>query len=59
MKAIRILDFAKREVKGFDPLQQKLEQKVLLCGLSSSNLLNDGRCAAKISLHCSTPAHLL
>lgn len=59
IKKSRIIDRANKEVKGFDEMYQKLEQKVLLGGLSSSTLLNYGRCIAKISLYFSTPAHLL
>lgn len=59
IKRSRIIDRAKKEVQGFDVMFEKLEQKVMLGGLSSSTLLNYGRCIAKISLHFSTPAHLL
>ena len=50
-KSSRIIDRAKNEVKGFSQIYEKLEQKVLLGGLSESTLLNYGRCIAKISLH--------
>jgi integrase len=51
IKTSRIIDRAKDEVKGFTRVYSKLEQKVILGGLSSSTLLNYGRCIAKISLH--------
>lgn len=51
LKKSRIIDLAKAEVLGFVDLFDRLEQKVLLGGLSSSTLLNYGRCIAKISLH--------
>ena len=38
---------------------KKLEQKVILGGMSPSTLFNYGRCIAKISLHFKTPAILL
>ena len=59
IKKSRLIDRANKEITGFAPMYQKLEQKVLLGGLSASTLLNYGRCIAKISLHFSTPAHLL
>jgi len=59
LKTGKIINLAKSEVKGFAQMYQLLEQKVLLGGLSSSTLLNYGRCLAKISLHFKTPAHLL
>lgn len=56
VKSSRIIDLAKSEVIGFTSMYQKLEQKVVLGGLSNSTLLNYGRCIAKISLHFKTPA---
>ena len=56
IKISRIIDRAKVEVNGFTPMFEKLEQKVLLGGMSNSTLLNYGRCIAKISLHFHTPA---
>ncbi len=56
VKSCKVVDLAKREVIGFTPMYQKLEQKVILGGLSNSTLLNYGRCIAKISLHFKTPA---
>ena len=41
---------ARQNVEGFAELFSKLEQKVLLGGLSKSTLLNYGRCIAKIAL---------
>ena len=46
-----IIDRAKVEVNGFTAMYARLEQKVVLGGLSSSTLHNYGRCIAKISLH--------
>ena len=46
-----MIDQAKGEVKDFTTMFARLEQKVLLGGLSNSTLLNYGRCIAKISLH--------
>lgn len=51
IKSSRIIDEAKREVREFATMYQRLEQKVLLGGLSNSTLLNYGRCIAKISLY--------
>jgi site-specific recombinase XerD len=51
LKLSRIIDRAKNEVTGFTAMFEKLEQKVILGGLSNSTLLNYGRCIAKISLH--------
>ena len=56
IKSSKIIDLAKSEVTGFIPMYQKLEQKVILGGLSNSTLLNYGRCIAKISLHFKIPA---
>ncbi len=59
IKSCRIIDWAKREVTDFDTMFQRLEQKVMLGGLSNSTLLNYGRCIAKISLHFKCiPIHL-
>ena len=59
IKTSRIIDRAKDEVIGFEVIFAKLEQKVILGGLSSSTLLNYGRCIAKISLHFKCdPTHL-
>ena len=59
LKTSRIIDLAKREVNDFATMFQRLEQKVLLGGLSDSTLLNYGRCIAKISLHFKCiPIHL-
>lgn len=46
-----LIERAKREVTDFRPMFERLEQKVVLGGLSNSTLLNYGRCVAKISLH--------
>lgn len=51
LKGSRIIDQAKREVKDFSTMYERLEQKVALGGLSDSTLLNYGRCIAKMSLH--------
>jgi site-specific recombinase XerD len=51
LKTSPIIDRAKREVNDFTTMFERLEQKVLLGGLSDSTLLNYGRCIAKISLH--------
>jgi len=51
IKSSKIIDRAKNEVTGFSSMYEKLEQKVVLGGLSNSTLLNYGRCIAKISLH--------
>lgn len=51
LKSSKIIDRAKNEVTGFTTMYDKLEQKVVLGGLSNSTLLNYGRCIAKISLH--------
>jgi site-specific recombinase XerD len=59
MKSIqesRIIDQAKTQVTEFSVMFDKLEQNVLLGGLSQSTLLNYGRCIAKISLHFNCPA---
>jgi site-specific recombinase XerD len=59
VKSSKIIDRAKNQVKDFEPMYAKLEQKVLLGGLSNSTLLNYGRCIAKISLHFNCiPLHL-
>ena len=46
-----IIDRAKAEVSGFPTMFSRLEQKVVLGGLSESTLKNYGRCIARISLH--------
>ena len=51
LKSSRIIDRAKNEVTRFTTMYERLEQKVILGGLSNSTLLNYGRCIAKISLH--------
>lgn len=51
VKSSKIIDRAKDEVTGFSSMYEKLEQKVVLGGMSNSTLLNYGRCIAKISLH--------
>ena len=51
VKSSKIIDRAKVEVTGFGSMYEKLEQKVILGGMSNSTLLNYGRCIAKISLH--------
>ncbi len=56
LKLSRIIDRAKNEVTGFAPMFEKLEQKVILGGMSKATLLNYGRCIAKISLHFQIPA---
>ena len=58
-KKSKIIDRAKNEVNGFNSMYEKLEQKVILGGMSQSTLINYGRCIAKISLHFKTPAILL
>ena len=50
-KSSPIIDRAKREVTDFRSKYERLEQKVMLGGLSNSTLLNDRRCIVKISLH--------
>ena len=55
IKTSKIIDRAKDEITGFASIYAKLEQKVILGGLSSSTLLNYGRCIAKISLHFKCP----
>lgn len=56
IKHSRLIESAKSEVTGFTSMYEKLEQKVMLGGLSSSTLLNYGRCIAKISLYFHQPA---
>lgn len=56
IKSSRVIDLAKSEITGFTSMYQRLEQKVILGGLSNSTLLNYGRCIAKISLHFKIPA---
>jgi len=56
IKSSRLIDRAKSEVTGFNEMYALLEQKVILGGLSSSTLLNYGRCIARISLHFSLKA---
>ena len=51
IKRATIIDRAKVEVEGFSTMYAKLEQKVVLGGLSESTLTNYGRCIAQISLH--------
>jgi site-specific recombinase XerD len=51
IKSSRIIDTAKHEITDFRSMFERLEQKVILGGLSNSTLLNYGRCIAKISLH--------
>jgi len=51
VKSSKIIDRAKNEITRFSSMYQKLEQKVVLGGMSNSTLLNYGRCIAKISLH--------
>jgi site-specific recombinase XerD len=58
-KKSTIIDRAKNEVNGFNSMYEKLEQKVILGGMSQSTLFNYGRCIAKISLHFKTPAIFL
>jgi len=55
VKSNKIIGLAKSEVIGFTPMYKKLEQKVILGGLSNATLLNYGRCIAKISLHFHVP----
>jgi hypothetical protein len=43
IKSSRTIDRAKNEVNGFSSMFARLEQKVLLGGLSNSTLLNYGR----------------
>ena len=50
-KSSRIIDQAKNEINGFSEMFARLEQKVILGGLSNSTLLNYGRCIANISLY--------
>lgn len=56
IKKSRLIESAKSEIKGFLPMYKKLEQKVILGGLSASTLTNYGRCLAKISLYFHQPA---
>lgn len=56
IKKSRLIESAKSEVKGFAQMYAKLEQKVILGGLSASTLTNYGRCIAKISLYFHQPA---
>ena len=42
LKSSKIIDRAKNEVTGFTAMYQKLEQKVILGGMSNSTLLNYG-----------------
>lgn len=59
IKSSRTIDRAKNEVNGFSSMFARLEQKVLLGGLSNSTLLNYGRCIANISLYFKQiPIHL-
>ena len=58
-KKSKIIDRAKNEINGFNSMFKKLEQKVILGGMSPSTLINYGRCIAEISLHFTTPAILL
>lgn len=51
IKSSKLIDLAKNEVTGFRSMYEKLEQKVILGGMSNSTLVNYGRCIAKISLH--------
>jgi len=51
IKRSRLIQSARSEVTGFSAMYARLEQKVMLGGLSSSTLLNYGRCIAKISLY--------
>ena len=44
-----IIDRAKAEVSGFPTMFSRLEQKVVLGGLSESTLKNYGRCIARNS----------
>jgi len=46
-----IIDRAKLQITGFADMYQKLEQNVVLGGMSNSTLTNYGRCIARISLH--------
>ena len=50
-KSYTVIDRAQDEVKGFKVMYARLEQKVQLGGMSSSTLLNYGRCIAKLALH--------
>lgn len=56
IKKSRLIESAKAEVTGFSAMYAKLEQKVMLGGLSQSTLINYGRCIAKISLYFHQPA---
>ena len=56
VKTSPIIDRAKVKVNGFSAMFTRLEQDVVLGGLSNSTLLNYGRCIAKISLHFNQPA---
>ena len=46
-----LINRAKAQVTGFSAMYKKLEQKVVLAGLSESTLKNYGRSIAKVSLH--------
>ena len=56
IKPSRVIDQAKPQVTGFSTMFDKLEQNVLLGGLSQSTLLNYGPCIAKFSLYFKCPA---
>ena len=47
LKRSKIIDRAKNEVTGFTPMFAKLEQKVILGGMSNATLINYGRPIAK------------
>ena len=47
MKKSRIIDCAKNEITGFNSVFKKLEQQVILGGMSASTIFNFGRCIAK------------
>jgi len=56
LKSSRIIVRAKNEDIGFTSMFEKLEQKVILGGMSNATLINYGRIIAKISLHFKTAA---
>lgn len=54
-----IIERAKLQVEGFTEMFYKLEQKVVLGGMSESTLTNYGRCIARVALHFHMPPILL
>lgn len=46
-----IIERAKLQVEGYASMYSKLEQKVVLGGMSESTLINYGRCISRVALH--------